>query len=114
MDPRELSEAELEALFDAVRDEAGDNPSDLPPGLRARILADAHLVTERRALPLWRVWLKAVGGWPTVGGVLAASLAGLWIGVMPPPVIENFEVRLFGEPEIVTVFVDAEFLGEEV
>ena len=114
MDPRELSEVELEALFDAARDGAESDPSGLPPGLRARILADAYFVTEQRALPLWRVWLKAVGGWPTVGGVLAASLTGLWIGVMPPPVIENFEGRLFGETEVVTLFVDAELFGEEV
>ncbi len=77
---------ELEALFAAARAPA------LPPDLSARILADA--AAEQPRLPpceprrlrphRLRQVFGLLGGWPGLGGLVAASAAGVWIGVAPP------------------------------
>lgn len=81
----------------------------LPAELRARMLADAAQVQagfarrpgtqrpgtqrtgpqrtgpqRRRGAGRWRAALAALGGWPALGGLAAASAAGLWIGLAPP------------------------------
>ena len=91
---------DLEALFAKAR----QAPPAMPQALNMRILEDAAEVqAERRAAGslkilqqvsegsfavfarrLWGQFSGAVGGWPTMGGLAAASAAGLWIGLAPP------------------------------
>ncbi|MBY6068206.1 hypothetical protein KUW17_15740 [Leisingera aquaemixtae] len=85
---------ELEELFAAAR---RDRPA-LPEHLSAAILADAGRVQQGRHAagparaarqPLWRQLIEAVGGWPAMGGLAAASAAGLWIGLAPPSFVPD-------------------------
>lgn len=73
----------LESLFEAAR--AAQEPADA--ALMARVLADARAVqaeTGPTALPrrgpgLWAM----LGGWPAMGGLATATVAGLWLGFTP-------------------------------
>lgn len=80
------AEVRLDALFAAARRQS----HDLPPGLEARILADAARVGAglRAARPplaprLLRI-LDMLGGWPAATGLATACAAGVWIGLAPP------------------------------
>lgn len=85
----------LDLFFEAARAE----PEPGSEVLMARILGDALRVqdlrvqeeaaTRRVAAPgaparglLSALW-EAVGGWPAVGGLATAAVAGLWIGFSP-------------------------------
>ncbi|MDE4133811.1 hypothetical protein PXK00_11870 [Phaeobacter sp. QD34_3] len=89
----------LDSLFDDARQA---RPA-MPEALTARILADAascqadHRATLQAqangtppdrladvAFGLWQQFRRAVGGWPAMGGMVAATAAGLWIGLAPP------------------------------
>ena len=70
---------------------AAQDPPALPPGLAARVIADGQRlqpspVGRKRAesLSLGARLLAAMGGWPAVSGLAAASCAGFWIGYAPP------------------------------
>ncbi|WP_424979437.1 hypothetical protein [Leisingera sp. S232] len=81
---------ELEDLFAAARE---DRP-ELPHHLSAAILADAAraqpgAVVRQGRLPLWRQLADAIGGWPALGGLAAASAAGVWIGLAPPSFVPD-------------------------
>ncbi|MGR3321437.1 MAG: hypothetical protein ACU0DK_05865 [Pseudooceanicola sp.] len=87
---------ELEALFRAAR----DLPPEMPPGLSARIMSDAAMETRARdqvlaAAPagdragLMAQFLALIGGWPAMAGLGTAALAGLWLGVSPPAILEE-------------------------
>ena len=69
---------DLEALFEDARAQ----PPQMPDGLAERIVADA-LAHQPRG-PLWRRVMAAVGGPAGFGGLVTATVAGLWIGVAPP------------------------------
>lgn len=107
-------DAHLDAHLDEVFATARQTRPEVPVSLQAAILADAALLQKARvevltcqtagqasgqitgqitgqlrarqsaALRLWRQFAAAVGGWPALGGMAAASLAGLWIGLAPP------------------------------
>jgi hypothetical protein len=88
----------LEDLFAAARSEA----PKLQTSLQAAMMADAERIQLDRAQALaasglgesadpqglvqqlWQQFVSAVGGWPALGGLAAASLSGLWIGLTPP------------------------------
>ncbi|MEQ8895753.1 MAG: hypothetical protein RID23_01590 [Roseovarius sp.] len=80
----------LKAFFDAGK-AARPEPSD---ALMARIMADADREQAERAKAPAPVrtprrgrlaWLAgALGGWPAMTGLAAATVAGLWIGVSAP------------------------------
>ena len=91
---------EIEALFEAVRRTRPEPPDDL----LARILADAAAVAAEREAPGpapervgWRDWLGALGGWPVVGGLVASTVAGLWIGAAQPSGLSDLVSDLWGE-----------------
>lgn len=79
---------DLDAFFNSARENAA-TPSD---GLMVRVLADANQVQagfstqEKKHVRRGRlIQLFAVlGGWPAIGGLTAATVAGIWIGVSPP------------------------------
>lgn len=81
----------LEKLFETARCEV----VDLPPGLLARVLADADAELAARTAPPLRAaptrrtsgfmivlgeLLAAIGGWRAVSGLASATVAGVWIG----------------------------------
>lgn len=86
----------LDACFKAGR-AASLNPS---AELLARVLADADAVQSGlrasdvqfpppRATRL-RQMVKALGGWPALGGLAAATVAGVWIGLSPPDGLQAY------------------------
>ncbi len=109
-DERDLDDLLAEAR--GLRSEPG-------PDLMARILLDAEQVTAEltavRQVPssggAWRDWLRLLGGWPTVGGLVASTLAGLWIGVAQPASLSDLADSVWGEQVSVTFGVDADPLS---
>jgi len=82
---------DLSDLFAAARDEAA--PSD---ALIARVMADAAAVQAEgpvaEAVPgRGRIgaWLSNIGGWRGAGGLAAAAVTGLMIGVYAPGSIDT-------------------------
>lgn len=79
-------ESEIKGLDDLLETAARER--DVPPGLAARVLADAEQVQPRqqvRRKPAGRrSFLAALGGWQAMGGLALASCAGFWIGINPP------------------------------
>ncbi|MEO1779805.1 MAG: dihydroorotate dehydrogenase [Pseudomonadota bacterium] len=76
---------EFEAFFDAARRTAPQPSADLV----ARILAEAEAAQPKAAPtperpPWWRSLLEGLGGAPAIGGLLTATVAGLWIGAAQP------------------------------
>jgi hypothetical protein len=123
-------DAPLEELFATAR----RTRPDAPVALQAAILADAVLLQKTRnevlaaqqtagrhstAHRLWRQFAAAVGGWPAVGGMAAASLTGLWIGLAPPSFlpdpVERFAAFSSGSQLITDLGYDVSLLmGDEV
>jgi hypothetical protein len=108
----------LDAYFAAARSEKSA-PGDV---LMARILADAAQAQGRPATPAgaptpasvstgWRSVLAAIGGWPAMGGMVMATMAGLWIGISPPSALTSFASGLLGETISVQVYADDDPLG---
>lgn len=74
----------LEALFAAAR--ARD---DRPPGaLVARVLAEAEAAQPSRGG--FAGLIRALGGWPSAAGLVAASAAGVLIGFSAPDAVSVF------------------------
>ncbi|CUH87983.1 hypothetical protein PH5382_01914 [Phaeobacter sp. CECT 5382] len=96
MSDKDEAMTELDDLFAVAR----HTPPRMSQDLTAAILSDAANVLDERAKTaavsfvsaqqdqgvrrLWRQFTSAVGGWPALGGMVAASLSGLWIGLAPP------------------------------
>ena len=77
----------LDLLFAQAREDR----LDLPDDLAVRILTDAESVRLRRLKPaqpkaqtLWTRVTAGPGGWQGMGGLVAASMAGVWIGFSAP------------------------------
>jgi hypothetical protein len=95
------------------------SPSD---DLMARVLGDAAIVQEqlaavptRKPVSMWVQFGQLIGGWPALGGLAAAGVAGLWIGVAPPANLETFAAEMIGNTETVDLFgteIDLIFGGE--
>ncbi|SMP14255.1 hypothetical protein [Shimia sagamensis] len=76
----------LDDLFAAARNDSRATPS---PDLLARVLSEAEGLQVADPAPvaqvvrpsLWAAVVAAVGGWPALGGVAMAGVAGVWIGV---------------------------------
>ncbi|MFN0114880.1 MAG: hypothetical protein ACKVPY_09410 [Paracoccaceae bacterium] len=82
------------ALFFAAARDAGPRPS---AALVARVLADAgtertragaarggHAPRRAATREAFRDLWRRAGGWPVLGGMVTAALAGVWIGVSAP------------------------------
>jgi len=84
MTKRDMTETELDALFDA----AHKSVPDPAPDFLARLEQDAAraLAPRPAARPLgWFARLRqSIGGWGGLGGLVTATVAGFWIGVSPP------------------------------
>ena len=111
----ERDDVDLDSLFAEAR-EGRALPGD---DLVARILADADAVAAERETPVrdvgppagWRDWMRTLGGWPAVGGLLASTVAGLWIGVAQPAALSDLAASVWGEQVSVTLGVDVDPLS---
>ncbi len=79
------TEAEIEALLDTLADESAE-PSD---ALMASVMDDAlarqpRISSGRRRDGFLTQLFSAVGGWGGLGGLVAATCAGVYVGVSPP------------------------------
>ena len=95
-----LKDAELDLMFDAVRD-TPPLPSD---DLWARVHADSlAMMPEALSLPpalqptsfpaaragLLAGLMAAIGGWPSVAGLTTAAMAGVWVGFANPDALDG-------------------------
>ena len=85
--------AALEVLFDAARAEA----PQVPEALMARVLADAAAQQPAARGSAWRRLLAAFGGMPALGGLVAATCVGFWLGVAPPAGLPDLAGEILGE-----------------
>jgi hypothetical protein len=93
-----LSDADMEALFATI----GDDIPQMSDGFLDRIVADAALLQVsgevfHPPLGMWGRALDALGGWPSLGGLATATVAGIYIGFADPTVLET--VGLFETSE---------------
>ncbi|TCL10168.1 hypothetical protein BXY66_2237 [Shimia isoporae] len=92
-------EALLDSLFAAAKDDAAADPT---PDFMARVLADAEAampvsnpVAQAAEVPRASFVAKAVallGGWQSVSGLAAATVAGVWIGVAAGPAMLQSDI----------------------
>jgi hypothetical protein len=97
----------LDDLFAASRAHQPAPGNDL----MARVLADAAGIQTgfaTAAVPaqpgLWARMMDAIGGWPAVSGLAAATVAGVWVGVAPPNSIEDLTASYWGDGVSVSMF----------
>lgn len=92
----------LEAAFAQAR-----TPDTAPSeGLMDRIMIDADSVLADASVPaaptgakqgFGAMILDAVGGWPSLSGLAAATVAGVWIGVAAPAALTNISTGIWGD-----------------
>lgn len=97
-----------EKLADALLDMAAETRPQVSDALMARVLADAERarvdsVAQPAPRGLWAQLADAIGGWPAMGGVALAGVAGLWVGLAPPVIIEEAAADVLGTSEGITV-----------
>jgi hypothetical protein len=103
----------LDALFAQARRPAP------PPGddLIARVLADAYAQQPSFAAPpvqsrgIWARLSEGLGGWTALGGLSAATAAGVWFGVSPPAAFEDWAAATLGQTETVSLFASGDLYG---
>jgi len=107
----------LDQLFAQARAEQHEPGDDL----MARIMADAMRNAPKQTSPTSTVklpsgirgFLAALGGWPALGGLAMATVAGLWIGISPPDSLNDFAASVLGERVTVSLFPDDDPFGLE-
>ncbi len=92
-------------------------PSD---GLLDRIMMDADTVlggdggfVAHKRPRVWASMMEAIGGWTSMGGLAAATVAGVWIGVSPPDAMSSFSAGLWGSTIEVPLFESDVLAGLE-
>jgi hypothetical protein len=88
----------LESFFEAAR----ADKAQIPHTLEARILADAAalvpVVARQTSAPGWRRLIDEMFmGWYGLGGLAAASAAGIWLGFAPPSGLPDAGAVLLGQ-----------------
>ncbi|NIZ59648.1 hypothetical protein DL239_01525 [Sedimentitalea sp. CY04] len=117
---------ELDDLFASAR----QNPVPLPDHLATAIMNDALVARSEERVPqqepenrrqvhfgIWRQLMVAIGGLPALGGMAAACVVGVWVGLAPPSFLPD-PAQLVGYSDSTSVPYDsydlASVLGEEV
>lgn len=102
-----MTDPEIKAV-DAALTEAADQTPQVPDALMAAVLRDAAQLQPaptREAAPvrvsLWDSFLDLIGGWPAMGGLAAAGMAGVWLGFAPPVALEGAAAQLLGTVQTV-------------
>lgn len=103
-----MTDPEMTAV-DAALDEAARVTPAVPDDLMAAVLRDAAGLQPAVAAPqvrlsLWESLMDLVGGWPAMGGLAAAGVAGVWLGAAPPIGLETAAADLFGATEAIDLF----------
>jgi hypothetical protein len=106
----EKSKTDMDAVERALS--AAREDLKVPEGLMARVLADAQAMTPKppRAVvrsvraPVWR--MSFLGGWRGLGGLVAATCAGFWIGIAPPSAWPDAGALLLGVETSTTPYSD--------
>ncbi len=96
---KEPDRADDGPMIDALLAAAREARPEVPEALMARVLADAENAQPRRAppaLPIWARIADLVGGWQGMGGLVAATCAGIWIGWSPPALLPDAGALLLG------------------
>ncbi|HHI69588.1 MAG TPA: dihydroorotate dehydrogenase [Rhodobacteraceae bacterium] len=113
----EKPQDDLELYFAAERNSAVQPSNDL---LR-RVMADAEAAlpdfersADKAKSGVFSVLWRAIGGWPVVAGLAAATVAGVWIGFSQPAGIERVSAFYLGQSDEVNMVdllyaFDAEF-----
>ena len=89
-DDKEMTDTDLEAIFDAAR----AHPPDVPEQLMKRVVADA--ATHQPGRSGWARLFDMLGGLPGLGGMATATCVGIWIGVAPPTNVPDFAGQILG------------------
>lgn len=94
----------LDDLFAQARAQT-PQPGD---ALMARVLADAAAqsapgVRQATQPGFWARLSDTLGGWPALGGLAAATVAGVWVGIAPPASVEDLAASLIGDTVSVTL-----------
>lgn len=96
----------LDDLFGVAQSQTPEVSDDL----MARVLADARAMQQVSVAPPKQTFLAGlfdmIGGWPSVGGLAMAGVAGLWFGVSPPAVLSTWTADLFGASVTVDLLGD--------
>lgn len=113
------TDKDVDALLGELRTETLTPSEDLLNRIMGGadvVLAEAkpdpvpHIVDPpRRAIG--RVLLDAVGGWPSMGGLAAATVAGIWIGAASPEGLATLSAGVLGETVEVPLLGDDVFAG---
>ena len=106
----ERSKADMDAVERALS--AAREDLQVPEGLMARVLADAQAMTPPRPraaarsarAPVWR--MPSPGGWRGLGGLVAATCAGFWIGIAPPSAWPDAGAMILGVETSTTPYSD--------
>lgn len=108
-------DTELDQLFAAARKERATLPDDLA----VRIQTDAEAIRlQNLPKPTRSIWARAldgVYGWQGMGGLVAASAAGLWIGMSAPAFLPDPASFLFSQDAdyiVADLGLDASFLED--
>ena len=96
----------LEDLFAEAREVSQPVSGDL----MGRVLADA--VRIQRPSVWWQI-KDLLGGWPVLGGLTAVAVAGVWLGVAPPPAIDDLTAAVTGENLQINLLTDAGWVAWE-
>ena len=110
-------------MLDAFFAEARGRAPDPSPALVARVLADAEAEQARivrSAAPgaarsglgsAWRGVLDMLGGWGGIGGLAAAGITGIWIGVSGTGALGVATAQVWG---VDAAAADAEFVAGDL
>lgn len=99
---------------DAMLAAARAQPLAVPDALMARVLADAaRLQPKQGAQTRHRpgIWLRIsalFGGWQGIGGLVAATCAGVWIGWNPPAALPDAGALILGYDSAAAMGTQAE------
>lgn len=95
---------------EAALSDAAQIAPDVPDGLMAAVLRDAARLQPGPALAVsptqgvWHTFLDLIGGWPAMGGLAAAGVAGVWLGIAPPIGLEAATAQLLGTTQTIDLF----------
>ncbi len=103
-------------MLEDVFADARDIRPQVSDDLMSRVLADAARVQHSEPLAqssFWERLYDMMGGWPVMGGLATATIAGFWLGLTPPAALDDLTARLTGDTVNVTLVADAAWLGFE-
>lgn len=89
--------------------------------LLERVVADANDVHVGQLVirpsnvgsSIWPQFMDFIGGWPSLGGVAAAGITGLWLGLVPTASLDGFAAGLLGETTSISFMQEYDIFGED-